>query len=81
MEEKEFYKQYGETTVIFKGYYKYFFTDEDGELEVSGGGNSDDMYRADLRRSMTVNQLNNEFSIRSAYLNGERIYKRNSIWD
>lgn len=54
MTKDEFYEKYGDVKIKFSSYYKYTFTyggelPDGGRVSVDYGGNSDDIYRFDVR--------------------------------
>ena len=75
MTEQEFIQQYGDWELGFRGYYKYIFTFANEDLEVSVGGDKDDIYRCSIKPTMTVRGLSDQAgTILRAELNGEVIF-------
>jgi len=66
MKNKEFLQEYGDQGVEFHSYYKFVFTYRSGELVVFAGGDSDNIYRCNLKPKMTVKELDDEACILSA---------------
>ena len=76
MTEQEFIEQYGDWELEFQSYYKYIFAFANESLEVSAGGDKDDIYRCSIKPKMTVKQLSDQAgTILRAELNGKVIFK------
>lgn len=59
-EQKKLVNKYENEVLSFIGYYKYSFTYGNDKVRVEVGGDSGDIYRSDLRASMTLKSLINE---------------------
>ena len=49
MTYKEFIEKYGDCLVMFKSYYKFSFMFSNDSLTISVGGDSDDIYRLNVK--------------------------------
>ena len=59
-EIKAKYLKYKDQKLNFESYYKYEFYYTNDLIQVSVGGDSDDIYRADLTPTMTLRELVHE---------------------
>lgn len=57
MDLKDKVVKYQAQVLSFKGYYKFSFMYSNDVIEVFAGGDSGDIYRADLKPEMTLGEL------------------------
>ena len=77
MEYKELLDKFGHYKVKFSGYYKYSFTfkSDDGKLEITAGGISEDIYR--FRVLPEEHYPLSDLPISSVFFEKEEIYYDN----
>jgi len=73
MEEADFFSQYGDCLVKFSSYYKYTFTFRGADLQISAGGDKDDIYRFTVEPNKEYKV--SELPVHRAYKAEELIYE------